>query len=69
MEFVDQYISGRLIYAVQHMDEENPHIHVCLTPMDQKGHLTHKKYSPPGRECFRNLQKKYSEKLVYLGEH
>ena len=67
MEFVDQHMPGRLVYAVQHMDEENPHIHVCLTPMDEKGHLSHKKHYPPGRECFRNLQAKYSEKLAPLG--
>ena len=51
--------------AVLHMDESNPHIHVLLTPIDDKGHLDAKYYCDYPN--YQEYQQQYYEAVKEFG--
>lgn len=48
-------------HAVLHMDEETPHLHVLVVPIDEKGHLNAGAYD--GRSFLKNLHTRYTEEI------
>lgn len=48
-------------HAVLHMDEETPHLHVLVVPIDEHGHLNAGAYE--GRSFLQNLHTKYAEEV------
>ena len=48
-------------HAVLHMDEETPHLHVLVVPIDEKGHLNAEAYE--GRSFLKNIHTRYAEEV------
>lgn len=67
MHFQQSHLPGKLVSVALHMDEETPHLHIRTAPLDERGQLNAAKLFPSGRECFRDLQSKYSAVLTPMG--
>lgn len=53
-------------HAVVHNDEQTPHIHVFIVPVDDKGHLNAKYYTN-GKYAMRQLQSDYAKAMEPFG--
>ena len=57
---------GKLAEAVLHMDESRPHIHAFISPADERGHLSYKKYFS-GSDKLRKLHQSHEASLNWMG--
>ena len=62
----DTFGEDNVISAVVHLDEEYPHIHAIVTPIDENGKLN--AYSFTGKRAqFFNMQKDYADRMAQFG--
>jgi hypothetical protein len=65
-EWARERFGDRLKSAVMHLDEQKPHMHVLVQPMDTDGRLRSSSVLP-GRHCYQELRKSFSEAMEPLG--
>lgn len=62
----DTFGEDNILSSVLHLDEETPHIHTMLVPIDDKGHLNAKSYTG-GRLVMANLHTSYASYMKEFG--
>ena len=66
LEWLRNECPGKLAKAVLHMDESRPHIHAFIRPVDERGHLSYKKYFS-GSDKLRKLHQSHEASLNWMG--
>lgn len=67
LEWMDErYGKENVVNAVLHLDEQTPHLHVVVVPIDQTGKLNCRSYLG-GAEKMRAMQSEFAAKMAPLG--
>ena len=63
---IERYGKENVVNFTVHKDENTPHIHAVVVPIDKKGKLNCREYLG-GREKMRDLQTSFAQKVQHLG--
>lgn len=67
MKWLKSQYGLNIAQAILHLDEQTPHIHAIITPLDSKGRLNARALIGGSRNTLRDLQTSYADAVKELG--